>query len=89
MAEQDLGGSWTAQRYCHSEARISWHVVAEHAGVSEKRATMIELVFWIKKRPSSYSQISLAVLCGGWASCRARSAVIGLVDVESDGCVKE
>ena len=50
---------------------------------------MIELVFWIKKRPSSYSQISLAVLCGGWASCRARSAVIGLVDVESDGCVKE
>ena len=87
MAEQDFGGSWTAHRYCHSLARISGHVCAEHGGLSAKRATMIELVFWMRKRASSYSQISLEVFGGGWASCRAMSAVIGLVVVESGGWV--
>ena len=87
MAEQLLGGSWTAQRYCHSEARISGQVCAEQAGVSANRPTMIWFVFWIRKRPSSYSQISLAVWGGGWARSWAMLAVMGWTAEESAGWV--
>ena len=53
MAQQDFGGSWTAQRYCHSEARISGQLRAEQGGESEKKPTMRLFTFWTRKRQSS------------------------------------
>lgn len=89
MAQQDLGGSCTAQRYCHSEARISGHVIEEHGGVSEKRATMIELTFWVRNRHSSYSHSVLSTFSGGCASFRAMSLSTGIFPFEPIGCVRK
>lgn len=68
MAQQDFGGSWAAQRYCHSLARISGHVAAEQGGSSAKRPIAITFAFCVRKRHSSYSQIPRSTPGGGWAS---------------------
>jgi hypothetical protein len=79
MAQQDLGGSCTAQRYCHSLARISEQVLAEQEGVSAKKAMMRLLAFMVRKRQSSYNQSGLSMPLGGVDRERAVSRVIGLV----------
>src|SRR5690242_16964900 len=89
MAQHDLGGSWTAHRYCHSEARISGHVMAEHGGVSEKRATMIELTFCVRNRHSSYSHSVLSTFSGGCASFRATSLSTAILPFAPSGCVRK
>ena len=48
---------------------------------------MIAFVFCMRKRPSSYSQISFDVLSGGVESCLAISEVIGWIVFEWGGCV--
>jgi hypothetical protein len=89
MAQHDLGGSCTAHRYCHSEARISGQVVEEHGGLSEKSPTMIELTFCIKKRQSSYSHSVLSTFSGGSASLSAMSLSTAMVPFEPIGCVRK
>jgi hypothetical protein len=53
MAQQAFGGSCTAQRYCHSDARISGQVCAEQGGFSAKKAMMRLFAFMVKNRQSS------------------------------------
>lgn len=89
MAQHDFGGSWTAHRYCHSEARISGQVRDEHGVVSEKRATMIELTFWMRKRHSSYSHRVLSTLSGGCASFSAMALSTGTIPLDALGWVSE
>jgi hypothetical protein len=89
MAQHDFGGSCTAQRYCHSEARISGHVSDEHGGSSAKRAVMMELTFCMRKRHSSYSQSVLSTLAGDCAILSAVTLSTGIVPFESAGCVSE
>lgn len=68
MAQQDLGGSCTAHKYCHSEARISGQFCALHLGVSLKKPTMSVLTRMIRRRQSSYSQSERSTPSGGVAS---------------------
>ena len=81
MAQQDLGGSCTAQRYCHSDALISGHVCAEQGGESEKQATIKLLVLCTRKRQSSYSHNGRSTFSGGLASLKAVTRVMGVVVV--------
>lgn len=85
MAQHDLGGSWAAQRYCHSLARISGHVCAEHGGSSAKRPIAIRFAFWVRNRHSSYSQIPRSTPGGGWAKDWAPA----LSNAMLDDCVCE
>lgn len=89
MAQHDFGGSCTAQRYCHSEARISGHVVDEHGGLSENRATMMELTFWVRNRQSSYNHSVLSTFSGACASLSAISRSTGIMLLEPMGCVRK
>jgi hypothetical protein len=89
MAQHDLGGSCTAHRYCHSDARISGHVTEEHGGVSANSATMIELTFWMRKRQSSYSHSVLSTFSGGSASFNAISLSTAMVPLAPIGCVRK
>ena len=89
MAQQDLGGSCTAQRYCHSEARISGHVMDEHGGVSENNATMMALTFCVRNRHSSYSHSVLSTFSGGCASLRAISLSTATLPFRPTGCVRK
>jgi hypothetical protein len=89
MAQHDLGGSCTAQRYCHSEARISGQVKDEQGGSSAKRAVMIELTFCMRKRQSSYSHRVLSTLAGDCAIVCAMLLSTGTVPLEPAGCVSE
>lgn len=77
MAQHDLGGSCTAQRYCHSDARISGHVCAEQGGSSAKNATIKLFTFIVRKRQSSYSHSDRSTPSGGSASDTATSRVMG------------
>ena len=89
MAQHDFGGSCTAHKYCHSEARISGQVMEEQAGLSENRATMIELTFCIRKRQSSYSHSVLSTFSGGSASLKAISLSTAIVPFEPIGWVRK
>ena len=62
MAAQGLGGSCTAQRYCHSEARISGHVLGLHTPNSGRTSA---LRCTVRRRVSSYSQREGSVEAGG------------------------
>lgn len=85
MAQHDLGGSWAAQRYCHSLARISGHVCAEHGGSSAKRPIAIKFAFWVRNRHSSYSQMPRSTPGGGWA----KDCAPALSNAMLDDCVCE
>lgn len=73
MAQHDFGGSCTAQRYCHSEARISGHVAAEQGGVSLKKAMTKALTSMTSKRQISYNHNERSTPSGGVAMSRAVS----------------
>ena len=79
MAQQDLGGSWTAQRYCHSLARISGQVDAEQGGESAKKAMMRLLAFMVRKRQSSYNHKGRSMPAGGVDKAIAVSFVSGVI----------
>ena len=89
MAQHDLGGSCTAHRYCHSEARISGQVKDEHGGLSAKRAVMIPLTFCMRKRHSSYSHRVLSTLSGDCAILSAMSWSTGMMLFDPIGCVRK
>lgn len=86
MAQQDFGDSWTAHRNCHSEARISGQVEAEHAGVSNRKPTMRSLHLFMRKRQSSYSHSARSTPKGGVAKRDAVCLFIGTM-VDADGRV--
>src|SRR3954471_19320402 len=89
MAQHDFGGSCTAQRYCHSEARISGQVKDEHGGLSRKRAVMMELTFCMRKRHSSYSHSVLSTFSGACAILSAISLSTAIVLFDPIGCVRK
>ena len=89
MAQQDLGGSWTAQRYCHSEARISGQVMDEHGGLSENSAVIMAFTFCVRNRQSSYSHSVLSTFSGGVANFCAISLSTGVTESEPMGCVRK
>jgi hypothetical protein len=79
MAQQLLGDSCTAHRNCHSEARISGQVLAEHGGSSKRNPMIKSLHLLIRKRQSSYSQRAWSRPEGGVAITVADSRFMGMV----------
>src|SRR5580692_3234952 len=86
MGTQALGGSWAAQRYCHSDARISAQVSAEQGGLFANRAMTTVFTFWISSLESSYSHSDLSTSGGGTANRRAISRSTRTVVPRPLGC---
>ena len=79
MAQQLFGDSCTAHRNCHSEARISGQVLAEHGGSSKRKPIIRSLHLLMRKRQSSYNQRVWSSPSGGLAIIRAVSREMAMV----------